>query len=238
MDNIIDYTGSDLIFLVGAPGSRWSGIYRTLSESPDINDTDKSPQRVYNFPTSGDPKLVEKQPAVGQHSGAYWGPYNDVGERFDNLHNCSKEYIYNELSKAFINFNGKKIVKSHFFAYNLDYLAYMFPEATFLLCYKNDIICFSWWHTCGGWGINYPNYTWYKNDSNMLDKIKEENYNILKFAIDKEQTFKTYTVLELFNILNLEPDGKESTYNNKLPCKIAICRGSKTSDINYVNSLN
>jgi len=42
IENIREYDGADLIFLIGCPGSRWSNIHVMLSESPQINNTDWS----------------------------------------------------------------------------------------------------------------------------------------------------------------------------------------------------
>lgn len=230
MNKLVDYDGSDLILLVGAPGSKWSAAYRYLSTSPDINSTDKAYHREFNHPFTTDLKQIRHSTLIAQHQGAYWGPGNEFGDKFSFLHNCSKQYIYNEFKKAFENFDGRKIIKSHAFAYNLHYLSCMFPKATFVLCYRNDIDCFSWWHACGGWGINYPNYTWYENDTRMLDKIKEENYNILKFATDHNKSFERYTVGQLCDALDISRENVKDI-DDTLKFKVAITKGIRPAHI-------
>ncbi len=227
---INEYLGDDLILLTGAPGSKWSAVYRHLSKSIDINSTDKSPERTYSHPYTSDSNEVKFSNFIGAHQGAYWGPNNEFGDNFDFLHNCSKQYIYNQFVRPFKHFKGLKIIKSHFFAYNLPYLASCFPNATIVLCYRNDVDCFTWWHACGGWGITYPNYTWYENDNRMLDKIKEENYNILKFAADKDASFNTYSVGQLFDKFNLSKENVANT-DEVLKFKIAFTKGVRPAHI-------
>ena len=215
---LVDNDGSDLIFLTGAPGSKWSSVHRQLSMSPDINSSDITSDRQYSHKVGNSNNPINSKP---NHIGVYLGPYNQLGEKLDYLHNCSKDYLLQEFSKGFESFDGTKIIKSHWFAYNLPYLKNLFPKAKFVLCYRNEIECFSWWHQCGGWGITYPNYTWYQNDTRLLNKIKEENYNILKFAMDNQVNFKYPTVEELLNSLNIQL-GEKHQPTATFTCKISI----------------
>jgi hypothetical protein len=212
---MIDNDGSDLIFLTGAPGSRWSSVHREMNQSPDINSSDVTKSRQYVHVATGN--QLDSQP---NHSGVYFGPSNGLGEKLGYLHDCSKEYMLNEFSKGFESFEGIKIIKSHWFSYNLPYLKNSFPKSKIILCYMSDMECFSWWHKAGGWGITYPNYTWYRDDARMLEKIKEENSNILKFGIDCGVTFSHLTVKQVLGSLNLRMGEKHWTDVHK--CKIAI----------------
>jgi hypothetical protein len=177
-----DYTGHDLIFATGAPGSKWSRILSSLGLHPSINNSDKDKFPKYNLDVmfaSG--KIMP----VGNHSGAYFGPDNNVGERFDDLTKLSKEEFLEEIKRPFDNWDqGFKIIKSHWFSYqgNLDWLLENFPDAKIILVYNGDDTAFKWWHFVGGWDISFPTYTWYNNDQRMYEKILEENHYLLEFA--------------------------------------------------------
>ena len=114
MDN-----GKDMIFAMGAPGSRWSGILRAIQMYHNcINHSDDSPERKYDryTKTSFDGKEV----SAGWHRGAYWGPAHEFGQGFDDIKsNYTKETFLQECKKPFENWNGVKIIKSHWFAYNI-----------------------------------------------------------------------------------------------------------------------
>lgn len=182
IDNLLEYEGEDLIFLIGAPGSRWSRTAEIIALSPDINISDRKPEREWHRPFIG---MGGDYIEVGNHVGAYWGPGNLYGKNFDYIHSLTKEEMLTEFMGAFDTWDKIKIIKSHWFAYNIPYLNNMFPKAKIVLSYMSDYECWYWWQKCGGFGSGYANYSWYENDEKMLEKIKEENSNILKFATDK-----------------------------------------------------
>ena len=95
--------------------------------------------------------------------------------------------------------DGKKIIKSHWFAYHLDHLKNMFPDAKFIGVQRTNEECFEWWHICGGWDISYPHYFWYKDDKRMKQQIAIENEYILDFF----KEVKHYNITELFERLGL-----------------------------------
>lgn len=179
---MIEYTGHDLIFATGAPGSKWSRILSSLGLHPAINNSDKDKFPRYNLDVEfADGKIMP----VGNHSGAYFGPYNTIGEKFDDLTKLSKEEFVEEIKRPFDNWDqGLKIIKSHWFSYdkNLDWLLENFPDAKIILVYNGDEAAFKWWHFVGGWDISFPTYTWYVDDQRMYEKILEENRCILNFA--------------------------------------------------------
>jgi hypothetical protein len=177
-----DYTGHDLIFATGAPGSKWSRILSSLGLHPEVNNSDKDKFPRYNLDVMFASGRIMP---VGNHSGAYFGPDNDVGEKFDDLTKLSKEEFIEEIKRPFDNWDqGLKIVKSHWFSYqgNLDWLLETFPDAKIILVYNGDDTAFKWWHFVGGWDISFPTYTWYNNDQRMYEKILEENHYLLNFA--------------------------------------------------------
>jgi hypothetical protein len=167
-----DYHGEDLILATGAPGSGWSGGLRTLSFADEINNSDLNAEKLYFGPG-----------ARGHHFGTYFGPGEQCGGRFDRLNELSKEEIVAELRKPFAHFGGVKIIKSHQFAYHLDYLVSLFPAAR-IVCFfrETDELTFDWWHKCGGWSISHPKYDWYHDDERMKRQIAMENAAIKRFV--------------------------------------------------------
>jgi hypothetical protein len=178
--------------------------------------------------------------SIGNHRGVYWGPYNEHGQKFDVLNTLSKEEIISEFMNAFDNWKNIKIIKSHWFAYHLDFLHNIFPKAIFVSCYANDDDCYFWWKKVGGWGLPYPSYEWYENDEKILKSIKEENSRILKFNIDRDGEFKYYAIEDIFEAVDIKkPDSfvDENTYiinRQKFSCKISIINREYITNFNYL----
>ena len=197
MDN-----GKDLIFAMGAPGSRWSGILRAIQMyHAVINHSDDSSSRSYDryYRTS----TTENEVSVGWHRGAYWGPCHEFGKHFDNIKdNYTKETFLQECKNAFTDWNGVKIIKSHWFAYNIEILKEWFPDAKLLaIQYGTNLDTFAWWHFVGGWDIAYPHYDWYENNERLLEQIEKENSAInLHFNCEYDLTMSDLTTM-----LNLDP---------------------------------
>ena len=229
-----DYTGKDLILATGAPGSRWSGILRMITANIDINISDETIDRVYNHetinPDTG--KLVTR----GWHRGAYWGPDHEFGRKFDIIDTLTKEEIVEEFKRPFENWApGKKIIKSHWFAYHLPFLKNMFPDAKFIGVQRTNEECFDWWHICGGWDISYPHYFWYKDNARMKKQVAIENACITDFF----PSVKNNTIQDLFIGLGLS--------NKTLTFKEFCERDNKLADVlniynpdndNYNSALN
>jgi len=231
--DVNNYEGEDLILLIGTPGSKWSSVHRILSCSVDINQTEKSNKRTWGRKVLSD----GEQYTIGNHRGVYWGPFNEYGHNFDKLNTLSKEDIINEFMQPFDNWDKTKIIKSHWFAYHLDFLHNIFPKATFVSCYAPDDECYYWWKKVGGWGLPFPSYEWYDNDNRMLDSIKEENARILKFNIDREGQFKIYTFDEIYTELNLQStDSLDRPRDiNSFSCKISIINREYITNFDYLN---
>lgn len=230
IDNVTKYAGEDLIFLTGCPGCRWSSTYNFISKNSSINTTDQKEENVWHMTVKHvDGTLLN----IGNHKATYWGPYHQHGQRFDNLYELSKSEILTEFMEPFENWDKIKVIRSHWFSYHLEYLHNLFPKAKIVSCYANDIDSFYRWHKCGGWGITYPKYVWYENDSRMLEKIKEENYKILKFNRDRNVSFELLKVSELHNKLNLPSEIPESE-DVFIKCEVAIYDGSYLSNFNHL----
>jgi hypothetical protein len=217
--DVVDYTGSDLVFLVGAPGVRWSVLFKAISESKSVNTSDWVNWEYENTIQHKIKNFYGEVITAGSHRGTYWGPYNKYGQEFDQLNKLSKAEMILEFQRPFENWSGTKVIKSHWFAYHIDHLHGLFPDAKIVSCYANDMDCFFWWKKCGGWGMFYPKYNWYQNDENLISKIKEENYRLLKFNQDRDVPFEWMTRNQLCDKLGIEQPESEDV---DLWCKVAV----------------
>lgn len=233
VENINAYDGSDLIFLIGTPGSKWSAVHRMLCENPKINTTDWSEEKSWGDDVYG-LDIHGKISNLGVHKGSYWGPGNMYGKNFDRLDSVSKEEMLSEFMDAFENWDKIKIIKSHWFAYNISYLHNLFPKAKLLFCYGGDLESFYWWHKGGGWGMEYANYSWYENDARLLEKIKEENSNILKFCIDRDLDFKVILKSSLYDKLDISSIPQKDSYTI---CKVAVYSGEYISNFSHLEHI-
>ena len=142
------------ILFTGAPGSKWSSVAENIYQSPDIDRSDSTSERAY-------------KKDVVKHQGAYFDP----GMEFDN----SRENWDRPFSGT-----GRRIIKSHTFAHQLDELKTLgYP---LVLVYRSHLECYDWWMQAGGFGITYPNYRdYYKDPENMWTEIKRQNIDIKIF---------------------------------------------------------
>jgi hypothetical protein len=197
--------GSDLIFAAGAPGSKWSRVLSILAHHKDINASDKDMFPTYQTKVS----FHGHEKTVGMHSSAYFGPSHGIGEYFNDLSNHNKEEFLEEIKKAFKNFdNGYKIIKCHWFSYNLDWLKANFPKAKIIMVYNGDEEAFKWWHLVGGWNIKFPYYDWYENDQKLFKHIKIENRLIFEFMKKNKLSFSIKDFKQLVDSLDLQDDLK------------------------------
>lgn len=150
------------IFMIGAPGSRWSGIAQNIEDNvPGMNTSDRTTDRTY------------KHHSFSGHLGVYFGTGWQHGIDLD-ASNIDAPY---DLSQ------GTPILKSHEWAYHLDEIRQRYSDDWIILVYRPDLACFSWWHEAGGFEIQYPKYRPYYQDSiNMLSEIQRMNQSILKFS--------------------------------------------------------
>ena len=159
------------IFLTGVPGSRWSGIAQTLESIPGFNTTDRTPARTYSHHS------------YTGHQGAYFGPAMELECRL------SADYI----DAAWTSSGGTRLVKSHDWAYMLPQVAHHFPDDWIMLVYRPDMASYAWWHEAGGFQIQYPNYSWYKDSAEMLREITKQNKRILEYACKNNATWSYFT---------------------------------------------
>jgi hypothetical protein len=149
------------VFLIGVPGSRWSGIAQNIETIPGFNTTDRTPDRNYTHHS------------FSGHLGAYFGTGWDHDTSLD----------VNNLDAPFADTSGTRILKSHEWAYHLDDIHEQYPDDWIMLVYRPDLAAFAWWHEAGGFEIKYPNYRPYYRDSiNMLAEIGKMNSAIFAFS--------------------------------------------------------
>lgn len=188
------------IFFTGVPGSRWSGIAQILEDViPHFNTTDRTPEREYSHHS------------FTGHKGAYFGK----GMEFEDL--LIPEYI----DQAWENLEGTRLIKSHDWAYKLDLVKDLFPDDWIMLVYRPDLVSYAWWHEAGGFKIEYPDYSHYKDSTTMLSAIVEQNKSILKFARKHNATWHHFGSNFIKEYFTVEVDEVDEKYYD---CLIAIIK--------------
>jgi len=159
------------IFFTGVPGSRWSSIAQTLEQLEGVNTSDHNPNRQY------------AHGKFSGHKGAYFGS----GMEFETY--LDPKHIDSPWSEP----GGCRIVKSHEWSLKLQTISEVYPDSWIMLVYRPDASSFAWWHEAGGFNIDYPDYSAYKNHAGMLAEIIKQNDAILKFAHKNNLTWNYFT---------------------------------------------
>ena len=162
------------IFFTGVPGSRWSGVAQTLETIPGFNTSDRTPARTYAHHT------------YTGHQGAYFG-YEMEFE--PHVLWTGPEYI----DQAWTEPGGTRLVKSHNWTDRFDDIEKRYPDDWIMLVYRPDMASYAWWHEAGGFQIQYPNYSWYKDSAEMLREITKQNKRILEYACKNNATWSYFT---------------------------------------------
>lgn len=178
------------VFVTGAPGSAWSMISHRFKKSfRSFDFTDETTERQYALPEehkkqytiNGDPSEWKAK----THIGSYFGPHHEFGDNFHDLdvYSGNVEEFYNECLKPFDDeLSTQKLIKSHWFAYNLDWLWENCKGHDLLLVWREPEAAKNWWYQMGGWNIKHPVYHWYENDDRMWNQIQEESRLIKEFG--------------------------------------------------------
>ena len=167
------------IFVVGAPGSRWSGVAKSIYFSEQIDQSDDTPERTYFNPNS--PAKAKQL----MHRGAYFDPGMEFGNELEDFDSLSKEDLEKIFDAPFQGSDKIRIIKSHVLCYHVEKLSKMFGDPI-VLVYRHDEDCFDWWKQAGGWDITYPNYKWYKDDTTMKQQIALQNQAVRKFVYENK----------------------------------------------------
>lgn len=189
------------IFMVGAPGSKWSSVAKNIYFSPDVDHSDASPDREYWHDASGEMNLM--------HLGAYFDP----GMEFDlsaQMNLESREMLEEFFDSAFSpDSEGVRIVKSHVFAHHIDFIKSTWPECPIVLVHREDDACLGWWIRCGHFNITYPTYdSYYVDLKHMAHHIDRQNADILT-AMDKYYNIAVYDNGHLAHVLGLTQPPEE-----------------------------
>jgi hypothetical protein len=97
-----------------------------------------------------------------------------------------------------------RIIKSHIFSHNIDFLKACWPDCPIILVHRPDDACLGWWVKCGHFNITYPKYDKYYVDlRTMANIISEQNQDILDAYWHREGK-EPATNHELAKILGIE----------------------------------
>jgi hypothetical protein len=191
------------IFVAGAPGSKWSSVVKNIYYSPSLDSSDYSDARTYYHDASGEMELM--------HLGAYFDP----GMEFNlppDLFSLSKDALEDIFNSAFTG-DGVRIIKSHIFANNINFLKACWPDCPVVLVHRPDDACLGWWVKCGHFDITYPQYhDYYKNLKTMATIIKQQNNGIVD-AVAKYPGRNPLDNNMLCNMLNLQQPPAEYKQN-------------------------
>ena len=183
------------IFVTGAPGSKWSSVVKNIYFSPDIDQSDYSNTRTYYHDALGKMDLM--------HLGAYWDPDMEFGRFFHRLGEHDHYQCETEFDAPFTG-SGVKIIKSHVFANQIDYIRKTWPDCPIVLVHRPDDACLGWWVKCGQFDITYPNYAYYQGFRDMAQKIQQQNAGIV-CAMRKYSGHTPLNNHQLCDILNITP---------------------------------
>ena len=193
------------IFCAGAPGSKWSSLIKNIYYSPSVDRTDYTEARTYWHDAPGQLELM--------HLGAYFDP----GMEFDlpaDLSTLSQSELERRFDEPFSG-KGVRIIKSHIFAHNIDFLRHTWPDAPIILAQRGDDACLGWWVKCGHFNITYPSYDkYYKDLRTMSGIIADQNYDI-QTAWNKYEGMMPTDNFALAHILGIQPapDEYKQNYN-------------------------
>lgn len=165
------------IFVAGAPGSKWSSVVKNIYYSPSIDRSDYSDRWTYYHDASGRRELM--------HLGAYFDPgmESNLPEDFATLSRERLEEIF-DAPFSIKHTDRIRIIKSHIFSNNIDFLRETWPDAPIVLVHRGDDACLGWWVKCGHFDITYPLYhDYYKNLKTMAGIIKTQNEGIVNATL-------------------------------------------------------
>ena len=191
------------IFCAGAPGSKWSSLIKNIYYSPSVDRTDYSESRTYWHDAPGQLELM--------HLGAYFDP----GMEFDlpvDLSTLSQAELERRFDEPFSG-KGVRIIKSHIFAHNIDFLRHTWPDAPIILAQRGDDACLGWWVKCGHFNITYPSYDKYYKDLRTMSGIIADQNRDIQAAWDKYEGRMPTDNFALAHILGILPAPEEYKQN-------------------------
>ena len=236
------------IFVVGAPGSMWSGVGKGLRKAlQNADNTDITLERIM---VSG------KTTSTPNHIGAYFNPGNEFDNWILGFGDYTKEEIIEKLDSAFnptmdqriLSFldkefqqvpDGKNLIKihlSHYFAYHLDKIRDLFPDACIVIISQEPHKSYVWWEHCGGHDTKYDAYYFYERDFEAIwNEIVGQSSAIEKF-LNKNQLprniFNLEWVRKNFEIVsNIALLSEYTSEKDGMP-RLQECPGNQTGILN------
>lgn len=211
-----------LVLTTGAPGSMWSMISHRFKKSfRKFDFTDETEERQYSLPEehkNSNYTVAGDSWKPKTHIGSYFGPFHEFGHYFDDLtYYKNVNDFYSECLKPFSDdLSPNKLIKSHWFAYNLEWIWDNCKGHDLLLIWRDAESARNWWYSMGGWNIKHPVYDWYENDDRMWSHIQKETRLIKEFGDKKNVTWYDYDndnswILKRFN---QQPNGSYTANAN------------------------
>ena len=192
------------IFMTGAPGSKWSSVSKNIYYSPDIDRSDYSDARTYYHDASGTMQLM--------HMGAYFDPGMEFGSFFNEIDRYTREQCEAEFDRPFTG-TGVRIIKSHVFAHNIDFLKDHWPDCPIILVQRPNDACLGWWVKCGHFTITYPKYDQYYQDLRTMSTIISSQNRAIQAAVWRYKGYVVNSNRELAKALNIQPPPAEYEQN-------------------------
>jgi hypothetical protein len=151
------------------------------------------------------------------------GAYFDPGMEFDlpaDISELSKVELERRFNEPFL-VTGIRIIKSHIFTHNIDFLRHTWSDCPIVLVHRGDDACLGWWVKCGHFNITYPLYNnYYKDLRHMAVEIKRQNTDMRRHW---DYASFVYDNRELCQQLGIAPppDEYQQTYaDNKVRVKV------------------
>ena len=190
--------------MTGAPGSKWSSVSKNIYYSLDIDRSDYNDARTYYHDASGTMQLM--------HMGAYFDPGMEFGGFFDEIDRHTKEKCEAEFDRPFTG-TGVRIIKSHVFAHNIDFLKDHWPDCPIILVQRPNDACLGWWVKCGHFTITYPKYDQYYQDLRTMSTIISSQNRAIQAAVWRYKGYVVNSNRELAKALNIQPPPAEYEQN-------------------------
>jgi len=185
------------IFLTGSAGSLWSTVDRYLR---------------WGLGTRQDDSDITKERDWHNHLGAYHNLGNEPG--FDwilNFGDYDREEIERMMDSAYSHPVPKdreyivRVHKSHMFAYHLEHIEKLFPEADIIASVQDTYKSILWWGLSGGVETVFDNYDFYERDVEAIWKEITQVNEACEKWIDKNNLQKEYLNRDWFKKYYGEP---------------------------------
>ena len=179
-------------------------VRKNIYSSPDIDRSDYSDARTYYHDASGTMQLM--------HMGAYFDPGMEFGSFFNEIDRYTREQCEAEFDRPFTG-TGVRIIKSHVFAHNIDFLKDHWPDCPIILVQRPNDACLGWWVKCGHFTITYPKYDQYYQDLRTMSTIISSQNRAIQAAVWRYKGYVVNSNRELAKALNIQQPPAEYEQN-------------------------